>query len=344
MRSQGISIYPIYHAVTSFLHPIVAEPILRLRRYVNSNKEDIGDDHIRYRLGKWNNKFDQSFPPFNTLSDTATVTYWFHAASVGESLSTIPLLSKLLDRSNKNNSNRVVLSIGTHTGRRATKMKLEEITNINMKHILIVPPPIDTPQAVNGFLSYFQPTKGIMMESELWPNYINITKSKNIPLFILNGRLSNKSYNRWYKYKAGQIMLHDMITSFDTILSQSEMDTIRYNKVISMNHNSKEKTIVHTIPNIKMASTTSYLRDANCSNGSSGGGSSSSSLWKKRVHASNNLYRSFNNNDNDDNRKVLNILIASTHKGEESLIASIFNDIGTQHRVIICTKTPRKGK
>ena len=91
-----------------------------------------------------------------------------------------------------------------------------------------------------------------------------------------------------------------------------------------------------------MASTTSYLRDANCSNGSSGGGSSSSSLWKKRVHASNNLYRSFNNNDNDDNRKVLNILIASTHKGEESLIASIFNDIGTQHRVIYVPRHPER--
>ena len=324
--------YPVYRAITSFLHPIAAEPFLRLF----AHKEDVGERYIRHRLGKWNPDLDTTFTVSSPSAPTATTTtnniVWFHAASVGESLSTIPILVKLCNQclptttpAASTSPVRVVLSVGTRAGRAASKLMLAQ-AGLSPSQVCVVVPPIDTPQAVHGFLSHFQPQRGIMMESELWPNLIHTARANNIPLSILNGRLSKRAYQRWSKYKAGRQMLHGMLDSFDLVLSQSVQDTLRYTQVLTCNNS--DDSVVHTIPNLKLAPFPRSNKDP--------------TEWNLKVDAARQLFQTLarNNKGGGNEKQQLNIVVASTHEHEEGVVARALRDTATLHGVIYVPRHP----
>ena len=114
---------------------------------------------------------------------------WLHCVSVGETRAAEPLINAL---QLQYPSHQILLSHGTPTGRDASKALFGDlVTSVYL--------PYDLPFAVNGFLNHFKPSIGMLMETELWFNLIAACKQDNIPLLLLNARLSEKSAKGYAK-------------------------------------------------------------------------------------------------------------------------------------------------
>ena len=112
---------------------------------------------------------------------------WFHGASVGEIQSIIPLI----ERFEKNKEIKQIL-ITSNTVSSSLIIK-----NLKLKKTIHQFFPIDCNFISKKFLNYWKPSKAFFIDSEIWPITINNLNKKNIPIFLLNGRITNKSFNRW---------------------------------------------------------------------------------------------------------------------------------------------------
>ncbi len=116
---------------------------------------------------------------------------WFHGASVGELQSIIPLIEKI--EKNKN-INKILITTNTLSSAKVIK-------KLNLKKTIHQFFPIDTNYHSNKFLNYWKPTAAFFIDSEIWPNtFINLDKSK-IPIILLNGRITKKTFDRWYSFR-----------------------------------------------------------------------------------------------------------------------------------------------
>ena len=114
---------------------------------------------------------------------------WFHAASVGEILSIIPIIEKF---EKKNSVNQILVTSSTLSSSKVLR-------KFNFKKTIHQFYPIEQFFFTNKFLKYWKPSLAIFIESEIWPcMYQNINKKK-IPLILLNARLTKKTFNRWLK-------------------------------------------------------------------------------------------------------------------------------------------------
>lgn len=114
---------------------------------------------------------------------SAAVTVWLHAVSLGETRAAAALVERLRAAIP---GMRLLLTHGTATGREAGKALLR---NGDVQ----VWQPWDTPGAVQRFLQHFQPRIGLLMETEVWPNMVATCACANVPLCLVNARLSDKS-------------------------------------------------------------------------------------------------------------------------------------------------------
>ncbi len=137
---------------------------------------------------------------------------WFHAASVGETNSILPLIKKLLDR---NNTLSILLTTGTVTSAKLAQKHLPQ----HAFHQFI---PLDNPGFVTKFLNHWRPNLAVFVESEIWPNLILETKNNNIPLIAINARMSKRSFKKWFKKPQ---MARPLFGRFNTVLAQSPVDT-----------------------------------------------------------------------------------------------------------------------
>jgi 3-deoxy-D-manno-octulosonic-acid transferase len=112
---------------------------------------------------------------------------WFHGASVGEIQSIIPLIEKF--EKNKKISQILITSNTLSSSKIIKKLPLKKTIHQFF--------PIDTNLLSNKFLDYWKPSKAFFVDSEIWPNTIINLSKKNIPIILLNGRISNKTFNRW---------------------------------------------------------------------------------------------------------------------------------------------------
>jgi 3-deoxy-D-manno-octulosonic-acid transferase len=112
---------------------------------------------------------------------------WFHGASVGEIQSIIPLIEKF-ERNNK--VNQILVTSNTLSSSLV-------INQFKFKKTIHQFFPIDTNFISNKFLNYWKPSKAFFIDSEIWPNMINNLSKKKIPINLLNGRITRKSFNRW---------------------------------------------------------------------------------------------------------------------------------------------------
>lgn len=119
-------------------------------------------------------------------------TIWIHAVSVGETRAAQPLVAALRRRYP---DHRLVITHMTPTGRQTS---LEIFGDSVERHYL----PYDTPCCAKRFLRHFRPELGIIMETELWPNVIAACRAADIPLLLLNARLSERSARRYARWPA----------------------------------------------------------------------------------------------------------------------------------------------
>lgn len=135
---------------------------------------------------------------------------WIHAASVGELNSAQPLVNALLKREA---GWTILLTSGTVTAAR----RAAAWSNPRVIHQFI---PLDTPKFVARFLDHWQPALGLFIESEIWPNLILSAKDHEIPLALLNARISKKSSRRWAGI--GRNAARHLFGAFDLITCQDE--------------------------------------------------------------------------------------------------------------------------
>ncbi len=139
---------------------------------------------------------------------------WFHGASVGETVGLQPLIKEV----KKKHPESFILVTTTSTSGQAEAKKRE----IGDKAILF---PLDHPRYIERVLEVVKPRLVVITETELWPNFLFITKEKNIPTVLVNGRISDYTFPRYY---ALRFLFKPLIRSFQKILVQSQKDAERF--------------------------------------------------------------------------------------------------------------------
>ena len=114
---------------------------------------------------------------------------WFHAASIGEVQSIIPLIKKI----NENNENiSFLITSVTLTSGKLIEEKFKNISNLEHRYF-----PLDVSFLVKNFLDFWRPDIILFVDSEIWPNFLIEIKKKGTPLILLNGRITKKTFIKW---------------------------------------------------------------------------------------------------------------------------------------------------
>ena len=137
---------------------------------------------------------------------------WAHAASVGESFAVLPLAERLRAKGLA-----VLITSGTVTSARLLEKRLSD----NMMHQYV---PIDRPAAVKRFLDHWRPNVAVWVESELWPNLVLAVAGRQIPMVMVNARMSERSTRRWRRMPR---LIAPLLSAFNVCLAQSEEDATR---------------------------------------------------------------------------------------------------------------------
>jgi 3-deoxy-D-manno-octulosonic-acid transferase len=131
-----------------------------------------------------------------------------HAASVGELNAVLPLIARLEDA---RPDITVLVTTGTVTSANIAAGRLGP-------RALHQYAPIDTPQAVRGFLDHWRPDLAVFTESEVWPNLVMATSERGIPLTLVNARMSARSFKRW---RLQRRIAKQLFGRFDLVLAQN---------------------------------------------------------------------------------------------------------------------------
>jgi len=215
---------------------------------------------------------------------------WIHAASVGESISALPLIKVLLAGQNDRT---VLITTGSVTSAKI----MEDRLPTGAFHQFV---PIDTKEAVNRFLDYWQPQTAIWLESEIWPNLIFETSRRKIPMMLLNARMTSGSFGMWRKTGG---LIKKLLKKFDYVHAQSSLtaDRLEYFGVKD----------IETLGNLKFCSPPLPFQ-------------------KEPFRAIRTA---------TDKRKVW--LAASTHKGEEAVVAQAHIILKQQIKSLLTVIVPR---
>ena len=155
---------------------IIFSPIIFLIRIIKK-KEDL--TRILEKL---------SFPSKNRKKGKLI---WFHAASVGELMSIVPLVKSL-------ESNKKIKTILITT---STLSSAKIFKKLDFKKSIHQFFPIDFLYFSNRFIDYWKPEIAIFIDSEIWPSTFNVIKKNSIKLLLLNARITNRSFKKWTKIK-----------------------------------------------------------------------------------------------------------------------------------------------
>ena len=139
---------------------------------------------------------------------------WIHAVSVGEAHAAEPLVRALRERYP---DHRILITHMTPTGRRAgERLYGESVVRAYL--------PYDLPGALRRFLEHFAPAFGVIMETEIWPNLVHACRTRGVPLFLANGRLSERSHRGYARVGA---LARESVGGFTAIAAQTEADAQR---------------------------------------------------------------------------------------------------------------------
>jgi 3-deoxy-D-manno-octulosonic-acid transferase len=138
---------------------------------------------------------------------------WVHGASVGEMLAAVPLIEKLCAQDFA-----VLVTSGTVSSAALAEQRLPD----GALHQFI---PLDAPRFVQRFLNHWRPDLALFVESDLWPNLILSSADRRIPMIVINGRLSERSFTRWRRVPG---VIAALLSRFDLCLTQSAADAERY--------------------------------------------------------------------------------------------------------------------
>ena len=190
---------------TALLYALL--PFIPLRLLWRARKQPEYLQHIAERFGHY-----RELPTQPVI--------WLHAVSVGETRAAAPLVALLRERLPQY---QILLTHMTPTGR-ATSQQLwgDEVLRCYL--------PYDYPFAVNGFLDHFQPRLGILLETELWPNLVALCAQRNIPVALINARLSRRSARGYARFGA---LMKGTLEKLALIAAQTDVDGERLSTLFS---------------------------------------------------------------------------------------------------------------
>jgi len=162
---------------------------------------------------------------------------WFHGSSVGEILSIIPLIEKL--EKNKNINKILITSSTLSSSNIFLKFKFKKTIHQFF--------PIDSNFFTKKFLNHWKPSLAVFIESEIWPNIILNLKNRNIPLVLLNARITKKTYKKWKKIS---FFSKSIFNKFDICLSQND-ETKNYLKKLGAENIKKIGNLKFSETNLK---------------------------------------------------------------------------------------------
>lgn len=211
----------IYRAITTLFYPIIIL-LIYYRKLIG--KEDV--DRYKEKIFSSN---------FKVVKKDKSKLIWFHAASIGELKSIIPIIIQL----NKyyDGLDFLVTSI-TLSSSNIAKEEFRHMENVYHRFF-----PIDEYFNIKRFLSSWEPKAIFLVDSEIWPNLILCARNKKIPLILINARITKKSYRRWGIVSN---FAKEIFFSFDLCLSSNE-ETTKYLKELNA------KNVINT-GNLKLIS------------------------------------------------------------------------------------------
>ena len=204
-----------YRAATRLLRPVAD---YALARRLKAGKEDAE------RLGERRGLSDLPRPDGKLL--------WLHGASVGESLSILPLVDALAE-------SHADLSFLVTTGTVTSAALMAERLPERAFHQYV---PIDQPHFVKRFMEHWKPDAAFFVESELWPVMLGEGTKRNIPMALINGRMSPRSFEGW---QGRRTAARELLSVFDVIIAQNLENAERFETLA--------QRPVGTLGNLKLA-------------------------------------------------------------------------------------------
>src|SRR5215471_19360774 len=138
---------------------------------------------------------------------------WIHGASVGEVLAAAALIERL-----RALNLRILLTSGTVTSAAIVAKRFPP----DIIHQYV---PYDSPRYVSRFLDHWRPSLALFIESDLWPNLILQSAARRLPMVLINGRMSQRSFPRWQRMHG---TISALLEKFDICLAQSKTDAERF--------------------------------------------------------------------------------------------------------------------
>lgn len=216
---------------------------------------------------------------------------WIHAASIGESISVQPFLQAFLQTYPDYHC------LFT-TGTKSSAILMQETLPAKCIHQFF---PIDHPWVITLFLRYWHPQLVCWVESELWPTALTET-AQQCPIFLLNGRMSKRSFRRWKRFP---FFARRILAQFTSIFPQTKSDRLRFQHITPVG------TSLHYLGNLKYTNPSTIIDDT---------------IQKSWI-------------DTISDRKVW--IAASTHAGEETIITTIHKKLRALHPNLLTIIAPR---
>jgi 3-deoxy-D-manno-octulosonic-acid transferase len=145
---------------------------------------------------------------------------WIHGASVGEVLAAAALIERL-----RALNLRILITSGTVTSAEIVAKRFPP----DVIHQYV---PYDSPRYVARFLDHWQPSLALFIESDLWPNVILAGAARRLPMVLINGRMSHRSFPRWRRISK---TIEALLGRFEVCLAQSDIDAERFTALGSRN-------------------------------------------------------------------------------------------------------------
>ena len=166
---------PLYNFLTTLLYPFLFI-FLYYRKIIK--KEDAKRFREKILISHFNVKRQNNY---NLI--------WFHAASIGEYKSILPIIKEL---NIKNKSLNFLITTTTLSSGNLAEKELKAFENVEHRYF-----PFDVPFLIDKFLALWKPNKIFLVDSEIWPNLIIKAKKNKIPIALINARITSKSFKRW---------------------------------------------------------------------------------------------------------------------------------------------------
>ena len=169
-----------------------------------------------FRQGEYFQRWNERYAAYRDAPRRAAV--WVHAVSVGEVNAAAPLVDALL---RERPDLRLLVTTITPTGSARVRALWQE----RVEHVYL---PYDLSGAVKRFLAHYQPRLSLIVETELWPNLLFCCRDSDIPVYIVNARLSERSLRG---YRVLRPLVGRALRTVRTIAAQSREDGARFERL-----------------------------------------------------------------------------------------------------------------